>query len=168
MSSEKKLFSGKDGNQERPGIFQLKDTMILFGWICSILILAGACWILTQPVRNRFLIRAVNRVLEQSGDTRRLGEPSSPGTGSSTMGSWYSVTSAGKPEFGSEKLPGGAKVFVFSFIGEGTFFPCAAVVSESGKIEEFIPLNSHGERIFKRISPGILKLYTRRIEGVKS
>jgi len=56
------------------------------------------------------------------------------------------------------------KVIVFSFIGDGTFFPCAAVLAPDGTVEEFIPLNSHGEKVLKRITPGILRIYARRIE----
>jgi len=134
----------------------LKDTMILFGWIASILIIAGICWFFTQPLRNRLLIRAVNVVLAQSGDSRRLIEPSSPERrGSLLTGSWFTML---------DKTAEGKKVIVFSFIGDGTFFPCAAVISPNGGVEEFIPLNSHGEKVLRRISPGILKIYARRIE----
>ena len=136
-----------------------KDTMIFLGWIASILIIAGVFWFFTQPLRNRLMLRAVNRVLIQLGDSRRLAEESSPETGSSLLtGSWFVMTGASA---------GGSKVVVFSFIGEGTFFPCAAVVSQDGKVREFIPLNSHGEKMLKRISPGILRIYTRRIEGAQ-
>ena len=132
----------------------LKDTAIFFGWIAGIIIIAGLSWALTQPIRNRFLIRSVNRVLEQSGDSYRLGELAPLGRSGSLMGTWYTM---------EEK-----KAYVFSFIGEGTFFPCAAIITAEGRVEEFIPLSSHGERILSRISPGILKLYARRIERIKS
>ena len=146
-------------NNEKSGIPALKSTMLLIAWITAIMIIAGACWIFTQPVRQRFLIRSVNRVLEQSGDKRRLGEQFNSGPiGSLIMGSWYPVTS------GEDQT----KAFVFSFIGEGTFFPCAAIVDKEGKVQEFIPLNSHGSRVLKSISPGIIKLYTKRIEGAGS
>jgi len=146
-------------NNEKSGIPALKSTLLLIAWIAAIMIIAGACWIFTQPVRQRFLVRAVNRVLEQSGDKRRLGEQFNSGPiGSLIMGSWYTLSSEG----------GQAKAFVFSFIGEGTFFPCAAIVDSEGKVQEFIPLNSHGSRVLKSISPGIIKLYTKRIEGAGS
>ena len=138
----------------------LKDAGILVGWIVGLLLLAGLSWFLTQPARDRFLLDAVNRVLEQSDDSRRLGEAVAPGTvkaGSLMMGSWFTVTGASAE----------TRAYVFAFIGGGTFFPCAAVVSPEGKVEAYIPLNNYGARVLKQISPGILGIYTRRIEGAK-
>jgi len=148
----------------------IRDTLKLFGWIASILIIAGLCWILTQPVRIRFLTRSVNRVLEQYGDYRRVGELSSPAGGTSLIGgSWHTIIEALKPGvFPDENFPHGTKAFIFSFVAEGTFFPCVAIVDPEGKVQEFIALNAHGKKILTQISSGILKLYIRRIEGSES
>jgi len=137
----------------------IRDAAILAGWIIGLVLFAGILWFFTQPVRDRILSNAVNQTLEQSGDIRRLEAPVPSGAlraGVSKMGSWY--TMAGRPE---------NRVFVFAFIAEGTFFPCAAFVTPEGNVEEFIPLNNHGERMLRRISPEILNLYTRRIEGAE-
>jgi len=142
------------------------DTVKLFGWLGSILLIAGACWILTQPVRDRYLMRAVNRVLEQYGDSRRLSELVSGGGGSSIIGSWYIMIKGRQQGIsGTDNFVEGTRAFVFTFIAEGTFFPCAAIIDPEGKVKEFIPLNIHGKKILDRISPGILKLYIKRIEG---
>jgi len=147
----------------------IRDTIKILGWIASILVIAGLCWVLTQPVRSRFLIRAVNRVMEQYGDYRRVVELTSPVRDSSLIGSWYTMTKARQPGIlAGESFPEGTTAFIFSFIAEGTFFPCAAVVDPMGKVQELIPLNTHGKKILARISPGILKLYIRRIEGSES
>jgi hypothetical protein len=58
----------------------------------------------------------------------------------------------------------GSRAVVFSFIGGGFFFPCVVVINPEGTVEEFIPLSSHGERIIRQVPPGILQIYTRRIE----
>ena len=148
-------------NSKNQSPHQAKDTILLIGWIAVILIMAVCLWIFTQQSRNNSLIIAVNKVLEQSGDSRKLREldalelPYSFG-----MSKWFSLDS-GK-QFSDEK-----KAFVFSLLGEGTFFPCLAVVADDGKVEEFIPLNVHGEKIIKRISPGILKIYSRRIGEIE-
>jgi len=142
------------------------DAVKLFVWIGSILIIAGACWILTQPVRDRYLMRAVNRVLEQYGDSRRLSELSSGGGGASIVGSWYIMTKGRQQGIsGTDNFIEGTKALVFTFIAEGTFFPCAAIIDPMGQVKEFIPLNIHGKKMLDRISPGILKLYIKRIEG---
>jgi len=134
-----------------------RDTLLILAWIASILIIAGICWFTTQPLRNRLMIRAVNRVLVQSGDSRRLVEPLAPERrGALLTGSWFTMV---------DETPVSKRVLVFSFIGEGTFFPCAAVMTQDGRVGELIPLNSHGEKVLRQISPGILKIYTRRIEA---
>jgi len=153
------------GILENPLVPHVKDAAIFLGWIAGLVLIAGLCWFFTQPVRNVFLQKAVNRVLEQSGDVRRLDAPlliKSPGP----FGSWFSVFEPpGRPAAGSSE---GTKAFVFSFIGGGFFFPCAAIVTPEGTVKEFIPLNKYGERMIKQVSPGILRIYARRIEGVQS
>jgi hypothetical protein len=147
----------------------IKDAIKLFAWIASILIIAGLCWTLTQSVRSRFLVRAVNRVMEQYGDPRRVLELSSPAKGVSLIGSWYTMTKIWQPGITPNgNFSEGTKAFVFSFVAKGTFFPCAAVVDPEGRVQEFIPLNMHGKKILDQISPGILKLYITRIEGSES
>lgn len=137
-----------------------KEAALILGWIAGLVIIAGLCWSLTGPVRNRFLLNAINRVMEQSGDSRRLAGPVThpvfpEASGSFAVGTWFTVSD-------------GTKALVFTFIGEGTFFPCAAVLGPEGKVKEFIPLNSYGKRTIKLFPAGILKLNARRIEGIKS
>ena len=163
--SDKNPLTGTSETENNPLVLMkdattFKDTIIILAWIASILIITNICWFSTQALRYRLMIRAVNRVLIQSGDSRRLIEsPSSERKVSLLTGSWFTML---------DETPIRKRVLVFSFVGEGTFFPCAAVMTQEGKIGELIPLNSHGEKVLKRISPGILKIYTRRIEGVEA
>jgi len=144
---------------------RLKDTAILLGWIAGLVLLAGLLWFLTQPYRNQAFLKAINQVLEESGDARRFLEPLSPGiAGAFGVGAWYTVT-GGEARPGSAAPSGGFRAYVFTFFGEGSFFPCAAIVNPEGKIVEFVPLNSHGKRMIKMISSGVLKIYEQRIEG---
>ena len=153
---------------------RVRDTALLSGWIAGLILIAGLCWFLTQSTRSDFLLKAVNQVLEQSGDSRRLGVLVSPGTvkaGFPGIGSWYTMIELPFRQSGdSEKkfFSEGTRAFIFTFIGEGAFFPCAAVVAPGGRVEELIPLSSHGEKMIKRVSPEILELYARRIEGAES
>jgi len=182
MSNERKPGLSAEPEDSVPKVFEplvrrfflilesviFRDTIKLFGWVASILIIAGLCWTLTQSVRNRFLTRAINRVLEQYGDSRRIGElSSSVGTGgASLIGSWHTMIRARQQGNSTDNnFLDGTTAFVFSFIAEGTIFPCVAVVDPMGRVQEFIPLNTHGKKILSRVSPGILKLYIRRIEG---
>ena len=181
MSNKKSLLNSIFGSAENPLVPKLRDAAILTGWIAGIILIASLCWFLTQSVRSRFLVIAVNRVLEQSGDSRRLDSPVSPVPPRSGLGLWFTM---GKAD--NQTLPGrrsstgginddatgantaGTRAYIFVLIAEGTFFPCVAVVNSEGKVEEFIPLTRAGERMIKRFSPGILKIYIRRIEGAGS
>ena len=143
---------------------KMKDSLLLIGWISGLVIIAGLCWYFTQPLRNGLLLKAINKALEQAGDSRRLGEPLSPP--SLGIGTWFTMTeNTYRRDAGRERLSEGTRACVFVFIGEGSFFPCLAVVSPGENVMEFIPLNSHGQRMIKRVSPGILGIYISRIKG---
>lgn len=144
------LPPGKDGKV-------LKDMAVFSGWVAGIILIAGLTWFLTQPIRSRNLMRAVNRVLEQSGSFHRLTEPYYPGRSSPYLGSWYRIGLA--PNTSSETF-----AYVFAFFGEGSFFPCVAIVNNYGEVTELIPLNRHGERILSQITPGLLQLFVSNIE----
>jgi hypothetical protein len=144
----------------RPGIPRLRDGAICIGWIGGLILAGGLCWFLSQPLRSDLLMKAVNRVFIQTGDSRRLTsaiplEELKPEA--LRMGTWYAMSFSGE----------GNRAVVFNFIGEGNFFPCVAEINQEGMVEEIIPLNSHGERIFRRLSPGSVQIYKRRIEGRK-
>ena len=162
MSDKNPSPAGTSEKKHNPLVFlkdatTFKDTIIILAWIVSILIIANICWFTTQPLRNRLMVRAVNRVLVQSGDSRLLLEPSSGEMkGSLLTGTWFTMV---------DETAVTKRVLVFSFIGEGTFFPCAAVMTQDGRVGELIPLNSHGEKVLRRVSPGIIKIYINRIEG---
>jgi len=144
---------------------KMKDLAILVGWISGLILIASLTWYFSQPLRDTLLIRAINKVLIQSGDSRLLTEKltqKSAGTGA-----WYAmVNNTTRQNANARFFAEGTRAFVFVFIGDGYFFPCAAVVAPEGHVEEFIPLNNQGKRIIKQVSPGILRIYSSRIEGL--
>jgi hypothetical protein len=132
----------------------------LIGWIGGLLLIGGLCWFLSMPVRSRRLMRAVNQVLAGNGDPRRLDAVIPlPELAPEALraGTWYNMA------FSRE----GSRAVVFTFLGEGRFFPCAAEVNQEGKVEELIPLSGEGKRIFGELSPGSVQFYITRIEGIK-
>ena len=137
-----------------------KDAALLLGWIISLILIAAFCWYIAQPLRNLILQRSVNRVLEQSGDRLRLGEPASPRMPRAGFGSFFEAAA-----LSDNRAVAGELIFVFTVIADGYFFPCAAIIGRDGMVQGLIPLGSHAERMMNRISPGVLRLYTLRIEG---
>ena len=142
----------------------LKDTFIFIAWISGLLLIGGFSWFLTRPIRANLLQDSINRVLIKAGDSRRLEAPLPHRTfGSSPMGHWFSVKA--EEEALQEEGRLNERLFFFTLIADGTFLPCAAFVNSKGKVDEIMPLSNKGEKVLSLISPGILKLYIRRIEG---
>jgi len=138
--------------------FPFREATIFIAWIATLLVLAGIFWAFTLPARNNLLVKSVNRALEESGDSRRL----------ETLSNNERTVSFGmSARFAVKNTPEQQSAVVFTLIGEGTFFPCVALLNQDGKVAEFIPLNRHGERVMRRISPGLLKIFSGRIEGNK-
>ena len=130
----------------------LKESLIIAGWICGLIILSGLCWYFTHPVRNRIQINSINQVLEQSGNPGRIIERIQGRNRAGGLGSYYTFT-------------GNSSAFVFTFIGEGAFFPCAAILAADGEVVEIIPLNRSGQRFMERASPQVINIYLNRIMG---
>jgi len=177
MSDSRKTAPGAGvlNNRGKSLFLQFRDPLLILGWISALVLIAGLSWYFTQPVRSRLMLNSVNRVLQQNGDARRLERPLFPvghneHFGSLLMGSWFSLT-----DLSMGQVPAGAssawqareaKAYVFTYIAGGTIFPCAAIINPDGSVGELIPLNRHGEGVLKQLSPEILKIYFRRIEGL--
>jgi hypothetical protein len=151
-----------------------KDSLLFSLWIGVIFLAAFLCWFLTQPLRADILKNAVNRNLsERTGSDRnpsalgsggasggeaapRLEKFIPPGgleSGTFRMGYWFTIKD-GK----------NSKALVFVLAAEGTFLPCLAIVTDK-KVEAILPLGSHSKELFGRLTPGVLRIYVRRIEG---
>jgi hypothetical protein len=137
---------------------KFKDGAIFTGWIAGILLLGSLCWFLTGSLRADFLMRSVNRSLKEGGYSLAVGRPAAPRElepETTRMGQWFF-------QAGTEGQD--SRVLVFTMIDGGCFFPCAALV-KGGTVEEIVPLNSYAGKFLARVSPGVINLYKRRIEG---
>ena len=138
----------------------LKDTFIIMGWIAGILLIGALSWFLTRSIRTQFLQDSINRALIKMEDPRSLESPLVSGVFKnqrnygplSPQGRWFSL----KDKEG--------RLLFFTLISGGTFLPCAAILNSQGKVSEIIPLDSRGKNALSQVSPGIIKLYLRRIE----
>ena len=135
----------------------IKDTLITIVWI-GVLILVGALsWYLSRPLRMNFLMNSIDQALISMGDSRRLEAAINPGNRRnfgplSSQGHWFSLR-------GEED-----RLLFFTLISDIAFLPCAAILSPEGRVKEIIALSSRGERALSYVSPGIIRLYIRRIE----
>jgi hypothetical protein len=134
----------------------LRTLGIFAAWIGGIILLGSLLWFLTQPVRQGMIIRSVNRILAAAGEPLRLEAALSPWgmPGRATqLGLWFSLTGSGE------------RGLLFPVASDGAFASCLAVLSPEGRLRTLIPLSGHAQRIFPLIPPGVLGLYTRRIEA---
>ncbi|MDR0323922.1 MAG: hypothetical protein LBI12_05710 [Treponema sp.] len=131
----------------------IKDKSILTGWIMGLLIVISVIWIVSHKLQGSFLMRAVNNVLMNNDDSRRLSAHIQKKTGKADpLGYWFSIDKSSD------------KIFIFTVFNDGVLVPLGAIVSDNGKVEEVIPLSAHAVQIFNRIPPGILQIYINRIE----
>jgi hypothetical protein len=133
---------------------RIKDTLIRSGWIGGLVLFGALLWVLTGPVRDRGLLRVVNRSLVNHDETVRLDSPLSRRyAGRLSLGRWFSIADST------------GNMLVFPLISGGIILPAGVLVDEQGKVERFIPLGNHGRQIFDQIPQGILGIYIRRIEA---
>jgi hypothetical protein len=131
----------------------LKDRAVLAGWIVGLVLAAALLWSLTFPFRSVCLMRSVNRSFIETGDDRRLLAPlSRPPKGQFPFGCWYNLDK-------QETL-----FFVFTVMRDGMLVPCGAEIS-GGRVTEIVPLGSHALQVMERIPPGLIQVYTHRIES---
>jgi hypothetical protein len=134
-------------------IYDLKDKAILLGWIFGLLIITSVIWIVSQPAHAFNLLRTVNSVFINNGDSRRISKyiPVKQGI-THPLGYLYSMYNSSK------------YFFVFTVFRDGILVPLGAVISDNGRVEEIIPLGAHATQIFNNIPESILQIHIRRIE----
>jgi len=135
----------------------LKDRAILAGWIAGLVLIASLLWSLSFPFRAFCLMRSTNRVLIAMDDSRRLTAPLSHSAAPVSLGCWYRLSGSGS---GGDSL-----FYVFALVQGGILVPCGAEISGKGEVLDIIPLGSHARQIMKRIPPGLIQMYIRRIES---
>jgi len=132
----------------------MKDKALLFGWVTGLLLFISLLWIFTQGLQTHYLLRAVNNVLINKEDSRRLVERVHVKTGKSgPLGYWYSLNNSTD------------KMFVFSVFQDGILIPLGAIVSANGKVNDVIPLSAHAVQVFDSLPKSILQIYINKIEG---
>jgi hypothetical protein len=135
-------------------VSSLKDRAILAGWIAGLILAGALLWSLSFPFRSACLMRSVNKTLTETGDERRLLTPlSRPVKGQLPTGCWYVLD---KPD---------TLFFVFTVMRDGMFVPCGAEISGDAKVTDIIPLGNHARQVMERIPPGLIHVYTHRIES---
>jgi len=134
-------------------IQELKDKAVLMGWIAGLLMLISLIWILSQQAQAHYLLRSINNVFINNNDERRVINyiQKKPGK-TGLMGYWYSMYNTKE------------NMFVFTLFKDGILVPLGAIVSETGNVQEIIPLSAHAVQIFNNLPQSILQIYIRRIE----
>ena len=139
---------------------ELKNIALQTGWIAVVLVIISLIWILTKPVQAHYLMRTVNRVFIDAGDTRRISNhidfPGNHGGNKrrpDIMGFWYDMFNSAN------------KMFVFAFFHDGILLPLGAIISDNGTVDEIIPLSAHAKKIYDDLPQNIIYIYINRIEN---
>jgi hypothetical protein len=128
-----------------------KGMALLWSGAFSLMLLL--LFVLSSGVRTRLLETEVNRVLELSGSDRSLGSPLTSWRmdgAAMQLGSWWTM-------HGGDNL-----AVVFPVIRDGIYAPFLGIIAPNGTIE-FVPLSKNAAALYKRLPPGIMDVYTRRL-----
>jgi len=137
--------------------FNVKDKLILTGWISGLLVIMTVIWILSQPLQAYYLLRSANGALISAGDSRRLTAYAGKGVEKTgVLGYWYFMHNTKD------------KMLVFSVFKDGILVPLGAVVAANGTVKDVIPLSLHAAKIFDDLPQNVLQIYINRIETAKA
>jgi hypothetical protein len=131
----------------------MKDKLILLGWITGLLLLISVLWISTRSAQAFNLLRAVNSVLINNNDSRRVSEYIQTKAGKAEiLGYWYKMYNSTD------------KMFVFTAFQDGILIPLGAVVSTNDTVDEILPVSAHAAQVFDKMPKSVLQMYSDRIE----
>ncbi|MDR3356104.1 MAG: hypothetical protein LBO04_02840 [Spirochaetaceae bacterium] len=135
-------------------IKSFNETSIFAIWMAGFMLAGAFLWGLTANLRNDITAKTINRILDETEEERRLVAAIStwhiPGN-VTQFGTWYVMTSH-------------ENAVLFSFIMEGIFVPCLAIVGNGGDLSALIPLTVNADRAVSRMNPGYLRIWIDRIK----
>jgi hypothetical protein len=131
-----------------------RGAFLSFAWIASVILAGSLLWFFTQTIRSGALLRAANRVIAQSGETRRLRAPAGRAAG---LGTWFTLEelSSGSPAEGS--------VLVFTLFAGARTAACAAFVDGRGGFEKFVPLGDYAAQVMEDLPEAVHAVYRERV-----
>jgi hypothetical protein len=135
-------------------IRNLSETSIFAIWMVMFVLTGVLLWGLTGNLRNDITARTINKILDEEGEERKIVAAIStwhiPGN-VTQFGTWYTMTSQ-------------ENAVLFSFIVDGIFSPCLAIIDNDGSLSALIPLTVNADRAVSRMNPGYLRIWIDRIE----
>ncbi|MDR2047837.1 MAG: hypothetical protein LBP69_00130 [Treponema sp.] len=130
-----------------------RGAFLSFAWIASVILAGALLWFFTQPVRTGVLVRAANRIIARTGETRRLRMPAGRAAG---LGTWFTLAEvSGSPAEGS--------VLVFTLLRGAQTAACAAFVDGRGGFEKFVPLGDYAAQVMDDLPEAVYAVYRERI-----
>jgi hypothetical protein len=134
----------------------IRNLGVLLGWIGGILLIGTVLWFLTQPARNRALLRSVNTVLAASEEPWRVNAVIAPwGQSGRAMqaGTWFSISNSAD------------RAVVFPVMTDGVLASFVAAVNTEGAVWSLLPLSAHAAQVVTRLPRETVQIYIRRIES---
>ncbi len=129
--------------------------MILAAWIVGILVLGGLLWFFTQNFRDNRMLRAVNAVLMNNNDKRRLVSRLTDGSEKRTSFQNYQRFSV---------WDSSETAVIITLYDNAIPSVCAVFIDSNGKVIDMLPLNSHSVQVMARMEKRQLNMYKMHIE----
>ena len=137
-----------------PVLDERRGALLCLAWIASVILAGTLLWAFTRSVRAGVLVRAANRVIARTGETRRLRAPAGRAAG---LGTWFNLVEvpSGDPAEGS--------VLVFTLFRGARTAACAAFVDGRGGFEKFVPLGDYAAQVMEDLPEAVHAVYRERI-----
>ena len=143
----------------------IKDKLLFTAWIAILVFATVLIWTLTKPLLTSYMLRSVNQSLVAYNMPYKL---------SAGKAADFIINSP--PGFLFPVENSSDNFFVFTMFSDGVMSLCGAYLSRDDSVfmaqekpaffvREIIPISAHSVNIFTKISPGIIKMYTRKINN---
>jgi hypothetical protein len=140
----------------------LKKGALCAAWIAGLICLGWLLWFLTEGAMARGLERQLNRILLARGERFSVVTVQRRRNQRVPLGIEF-IIEARNPE--AADPPVGGTLLAFPLVSGGAALSCGALINSQGRVERIIPLGTHAEQAFDRLTGRVLDLYIRRIEG---
>jgi hypothetical protein len=127
---------------------------VLAAWIAGLVTAGALLWGILTPVRERALMKSVNRFLQEKESVRYAIKALHVKSAAAPMGTWFLL----------EGRAYSGRFVVFTIFSGGLTIPFAAVIT-GNEVESVFPLTPNGEALLPRIEGRQLETWIARLKN---
>ncbi|GMO54303.1 MAG: hypothetical protein Ta2G_13220 [Termitinemataceae bacterium] len=133
----------------------MREGEIFTIWAAVIILSGSLLWAFTSNLRNVITLRAVNQVLLEAGEDKRVVSIIKPwGQNGKALqaGIWCILNNR-------------EKAIIFPLVVDGTFSPCLGIINGEGNLSNIVPLSTNSKTVIGRMSADVLQIWVERVQN---